>query len=345
MCREGFRTPPAVTASRPGRNGHRLPRRGIRRLFSSLSSARTARGPPEKATSRRTEERLGYAHDKNSATVHLRLGPRRRDSQPPDRPQTGLVDRALTPSRETLTRSLRRRRDLDGIPTPVPLLARDAAVCARTHVMAQTADRRPPLPQRHPRGDVAAEVARPADLRQRPAVLGRLRDPGDPADPLDRRPGLPRAGSVDRAGGRGAAHRRRHLLPPGGARLSQRGRLVRGHRAQPRPLGGAGRSRGADGRLHHDRGRVGLLRRGQHHLRRPTAERPPAPARRRLHRGADGDEPARPARIRPRFRRPHLPVHRFRPARDRHRLRPGAGRAPPRSPKAPATTSAPNRPG
>ena len=141
--------------------------------------------------------------------------------------------------------------------------------------MAQTAGTRPAVPQRHPRRDPAAQVARPADLRQRPAVLGRLRDPGDPAHPqlgglayLTLAPWIGLAVAVLLTVVVVSYRQVVQAYP-------ERRWLLRGGIHEPGQLRRARRGRGADGRLHHDRRGLGRLRRGQHHLRRPPAQRLP----------------------------------------------------------------------
>src|SRR3981081_3070307 len=87
---------------------------------------------------------------------------------------------------------------IDGIFTHARPAGSHAAGRASPHLMAQTAGTRTAVPQRHHWGDIAPEMARAAHLRQRPAVVGRLRDSGNPADPQPRRARIPALRAVDR---------------------------------------------------------------------------------------------------------------------------------------------------
>lgn len=201
-----------------------------------------------------------------------------------------------------------------------------ARPCVQPAPGAQAPSDRPGHAQRGARRDAAPQAPGPADLRLRPALLGRLRDPGDPAGAHRRWRRLPQPDPVGRGrcgradGGRG------DVLPPGGARLPQRGRLLRGGVAQPGCQLGPGGGRLAAGRLRDDGRRLGGLRRGQHHLRAALAGGPPGGAGGRLRLPADGGEPARCPRVRQGLRRADLPVHRRHPADGGHRAGPGGAR-------------------
>jgi hypothetical protein len=86
-------------------------------------------------------------------------------------------------------------------------------------------------------GDAAAQTARPADLRQRPAVVGGVRDAGDPARAHPGRAGVPAltpwiALAVVSLLTVVVLSYRQVVL-----RLPERRRLVRGGLHEPRPVG------------------------------------------------------------------------------------------------------------
>src|SRR5918993_1465394 len=96
---------------------------------------------------------------------------------------------------------------------------RRRATPVRPRTPPQTARPRTRRAQRPPGRVAAAQALRAPHLRQRPALLGGLRHPGDPDRPDARRDGvpLPRA-LAGRGGGLPAGHGRAQL-PAGGARL------------------------------------------------------------------------------------------------------------------------------
>ena len=155
----------------------------------------------------------------------------------------------------------------------------------------------------------------------RTALVGRLRDRGGA-----RRAGrdLARVARADRAdlgGHRGAAGRRRALVPPDDLRLPERRRLVRRGQGEPRPAGGARRRGLAAHRLRAHRGRLDRLGRARGHLggagalvARGRAE--PGRARR-----ARARQPARRARVGLRLRAADVRLHARDRRHDRRRLR------------------------
>ena len=190
-----------------------------------------------------------------------------------------------------------------------------------------------PARQRPDGRDAAAEEARAAGLLQRPAVLERVRDRGDPARARPRRAGAAAPDPV----GRGRRRRccwsswspsYRQTVP----RLPRRRRRVRGQPDQPRPARRAGRGQRAAGRLRDDRRGLGRGRRREHHLRRSRRwRRTPWRSSVALVVVLAADEPARRPGVGHGVRDAHLRVRRRRVRDDRRRAvrsraRPRAGR-------------------
>ena len=164
-------------------------------------------------------------------------------------------------------------------------------------------------PQRPPRRDAAPQAHRAAGLRQRRAVLGRLRPRRDLPDPVHSRRGGVRAVLAGRAGRRRGHADRRRVLPPERARLSQRGRGLRGRVGQPRAAGRADRGQCAAGRLCAHRGGLHLLRRAVRRVRGRAARGTRGLPRRDAGGRAHGDQSAGGPGVRRDLRHSHLRLH------------------------------------
>ena len=115
------------------------------------------------------------------------------------------------------------------------------------------------------------------------------------------------AAGVGRAADRGGASYRQvvHAYPSGGGDYEV---AMKNHGQ----FAGARGGQRAAGRLRADRGGVGLLRHGQHHLGVPGPRPAPGADRARPGRAAGGGQPARCARVGQDVRRPDVPVRRRR---------------------------------
>ena len=170
-------------------------------------------------------------------------------------------------------------------------------------------------------GDAPLEVPGAADLRLRPALVGRLRDRGG-AGRARRGLGRRRATCVpglDRD--RRAARDRRALVPPDGARLPERGRRVHRREGEPRQAPEPRRGGSAADRLHPHRRGLGRRRRARAHV---CGDEPAGPRARRCRSAASRDhdrQPARRSRGGDPLRDPDLRVRRRRSSPDRRRLR------------------------
>ncbi|CAA9294613.1 MAG: Uncharacterized amino acid permease, GabP family, partial [uncultured Friedmanniella sp.] len=175
----------------------------------------------------------------------------------------------------------------------------------------QAAAGRAEAPQQPDGRDPAAQADRPARLRLRRAVLGRLRARRDPADAVAGRSGRLRVLLEGRHRGRGGDAGGRRLLPAERARLPLRRRRLRGGhgepRAQRRPHGG----QRADGRLRPHRRGLDLLRGAERQVGAAAALPRRARGAGRLRRGrrADGAQPARGPGVGRVVRPAHLLLH------------------------------------
>src|SRR3954452_121294 len=156
-----------------------------------------------------------------------------------------------------------------------PTYDRRRAPPVRPRTTTETPRPRPPRPERPGRRVAAAQASRAADLRQRPVVVGGVRDAGDPAHPHAGRDGVPLPGAVAGGGRRPASHRGGALLPAGRARLSLGRRRLRGRHEEPRAVRWAGGGQRAAHRLRAHGGGLGQLRHRQHHLGVPVPARAP----------------------------------------------------------------------
>ena len=190
-----------------------------------------------------------------------------------------------TPARPVIRSRIEGRRCSAG---RWPTRRRSASACPRrrrSRSSAPTRSRRPPTRPRRSSSRSSSPASRGAAFACR-----------DPGQHRDRRP----------------ARDRRLQLPPGVHRLPHRRRLVLGVQGEPRPARVAGRGLGAAHRLHADRRRVDVVRRGADRLGRVPALDPV-----RVEIGAPRDradharQPPRPARGRQHLRDPDLPVPRL----------------------------------
>ena len=191
----------------------------------------------------------------------------------PTRPQP-MITKCTTP---TLHASASRGR----CAAPLHAHGRPSSVwpCRPSGRVAQAAARRPRHAQRPARRDAAAQADRPAGLRQRRPVVGRLRPGRDLPDPVGRRA----VGATHFSWKIGLARRRRHArrssrptgrtctpTPPAAA-------TTRWPRPTSGPSAGPDRGQRPAGRLRPDRRGVDLLRRAER--RRGAAVRPRARGR------------------------------------------------------------------
>ena len=138
---------------------------------------------------------------------------------------------------------------------------------------APAARRRPPDADGPDGGDAAAEDARAADLRLRPALVGRLRDGVGARRPRRRLGGLRASRLSDLDRDRRAARDRRPLVPADRSRLRDERRRVRRRAREPRHAAEPRRRRRAAHRLRAHRRGLDLGRDLRDHVVRAVARR------------------------------------------------------------------------